>query len=80
MNVTRDHDPREPGVFDAIYAGHDHAGRARFASTVDKATRLARGPSLFAFADDQHAVELFVDYLRRRRASLDLMRRVVAID
>lgn len=65
---------REPGVFEATWA------KTGFASTVEKATRGAHGDARFAFADDERAVGELVSYVRRERASLALMRRVVEIE
>lgn len=65
---------RELGVFEATWSW------TGFASTVEKATRGPHACARFAFADDERAVEELVGYVRRRRASLALMRQVIGID
>jgi hypothetical protein len=71
---------REAGVFDAVFAGLDHESRPRFASTVEKATRLAHPAARLAFGDDEEAVGNLVSYVRRARASKALTRQLVSID
>lgn len=71
---------RDPGVFDAVFVGLDRRGRARLASTVERATRLAIDFAWLAVAADPDSVSAFLQFVRRDRASQILTRMVVALD
>ncbi len=70
----------EPGIFEAKYAGRDSQGRPRFSSTVENATRLANPLASFAMAADGRAAEELRQWVRRKRASQALVRRIIHLD